>query len=651
MNRAEVPFSLDVSRTTQHGLRIDIQLLRALAILLVVAQHANLTIVSGGFLGVDVFFVVSGYLMTGIIARELDEGRFSFVSFYARRARRLLPAAMATFAVTALTAPWVLDTAELRDFVKQLLGSLVFVGNIVLWRQSDYFSSGAALKPLLHTWSLSVEEQYYILLPLLLFVCPARLRLGLTALLTVGSLALCLWLQPRFPSGVFYLLPFRAWELGIGSAVALLVRGGRLPARPMPLLRGLTAVVLLVLPFSVSEAGHPGWPALVACLATAVLVVPGLDLAPSRGLAPLVGIGNRSYTLYLVHWPVFAFANNIFIESVPVWAGAVAIALVLTWMELQYRLVEQPLRTMRVGRWQVAGFVGGGVLIGAASLGAAMLLPGRAADRAANTGLGLACAFRDRLEDLPECRTAAQPRTLLWGDSIAIALAPGLAQSSPGGIVQATKTVCGPFLDIAPVDDGSHNARWARDCIAFNDSVLASLKRSPQIETVVLSSILTQYAPGVEDYRLMTRNGAIATIGPQSVPAVIASLHRTAEAVRRLGKRVVLVAPPPSIGYDIGRCEVRLAEARLTSAPLGGCSFSESAYHHYRAPLLDLLDAARRGGVPVLSLDPAICASGTCRARIGTTILYRDEVHLSIAGSRLLGESMRWGEAAARLAR
>ncbi len=235
--------------------------LRGIAVLLVVLEHAKLPFLRGGFLGVDIFFVISGYLVTRIIREELAEasGSFRFRHFYARRVRRLLPAAYATILATALASWWLLDAGEFRNLVWQMGGAFVFLANIVLWGQSDYFSGSAALKPLLHLWSLSLEEQYYLGLPLLLVLTGARWRAPLVLLLAIISLTLCLTLGQRSPSANFYFLPTRAWELGIGSFIAFLDRRlFDLPGRR--LLRAVAAGLLVALPALVDEVGHRDGP-------------------------------------------------------------------------------------------------------------------------------------------------------------------------------------------------------------------------------------------------------------------------------------------------------------------------------------------------------------------------------------------------------
>ena len=638
----------------RHAPRIDIQLLRALAIILVVGHHTGVPFLPGGFLGVDIFFVVSGFLMTGIIARELDQGRFSFSGFYARRVRRLLPAAYATLTVTAIAAPFLLDSWEYSDFLSQLAGSFTFVVNIVLWQQTDYFNSGAGLKPLLHMWSLAVEEQYYILLPLLLFVCPKRLRLALGILVTLVSAAACIWLGQRSPSANFYLMPTRLWELGIGSVMAMLISSGRIGSRLLAIPRLCAAILLIAVPLLCDERGHPGLPALIVCLSTALLMIPGLDLPRSRTLSPIVAIGDRSYSLYLVHWPILAFANNVFIAPVPGWVIAALMVPMLVWMELQYRLAEQPFRDLRLTRARIATLVLIPIVILAASYGYGRTLgTGDVEARLGNTGLAPSCNAKDSYVPRTECATAAAPRTMLWGDSFAMHLGSALAVSTPGGLMQATRTECGPFLDIAPVNGAQQTIDWARRCITFNDSVLATLARTPSIDTVVLSSALAQYVPGQEaGWRSAVRHGSAVIEQPEDVRTLHSALARTVRAIRALGKRVVLIAPPPSNGLDTARCLTRVGEGKPTMAPDDRCDFSRAAYLSFRRPIQQFLaDVSQSDTVPIVTFDETLCGSGTCRVTIAGEPLYRDLAHFSIPGSRSLGREMRLGEKARAAAR
>ena len=219
--------------------------------LLVLLYHAKLG-VRGGYLGVDVFFVISGFLMTGLVASGIERGDFTFVGFYFRRAKRLLPAAYATFFATALLAPVFLTWSSLIPFAKEMTGAVTFTANIVMWRQTGYFDGASALKPLLHVWSLSLEEQYYFLLPATLVFVPRRYWMKAASGLLVLSGVACAIATVRNPAAAFYWLPFRAWELGLGSLGALLVRRDpdRLRRVARPLVWPAVLLLLVAIPNS-----------------------------------------------------------------------------------------------------------------------------------------------------------------------------------------------------------------------------------------------------------------------------------------------------------------------------------------------------------------------------------------------------------------
>ncbi len=204
--------------------REDIQALRGIAVLLVLLFHAKIGGLAAGYLGVDIFFVLSGYLITGLVARRLAEGRFSFAEFYLNRAKRLLPAAYVVYSSAAIAAYWFLTGSEFDRLLKTLWGALTFTANFRLWLDTNYFTSAAKLNALLHVWSLSIEEQFYFILPLALFLMPRRFWLGLALLGGLASLTLCLYLAPKSPVAAFYLLPTRAWELALGGVIALAER-------------------------------------------------------------------------------------------------------------------------------------------------------------------------------------------------------------------------------------------------------------------------------------------------------------------------------------------------------------------------------------------------------------------------------------------
>lgn len=630
------------SGVRQTVVRADIQALRGLAVALVVADHLGVPFVSAGFLGVDIFFVISGYLMTGLIAKDLALRTFSLQGFYARRVRRLLPACYATIGVTAVTSLLLLDPFELRNLTQQVAGAFTFTTNIVLWRQVDYFNSLSELKPLLHLWSLAVEEQYYLLLPVAMLFCPQRFLMRGTAVLTIASLLLCFYFVQRSPSAAFYFLPFRAWELGVGSLTALAVQRWHWRSAHFPRLRVVCAAVLVLVPVFGSADGHPGWMALIVCIATAWILATSASINGARFLLPAVWLGDRSYSLYLVHWPVLALAHNIYIDRVPTMALAALATLIIALTELQYRMVEQRFRQMRLDWRTLIALVAFPVAVLAAmAAGAWTHEAGGSEDRLGNPGLSKNCDGKGPYVPLAACQSQPNPRMLVWGDSFAMHLVPALAATVDSGIAQATRSVCGPLLGIAPLDNALRKRPWAEQCISFNDSVVAHLKAHPEIETVVLSTVLKQYVPGAEpekDWRFLSKASDGFKEIPQDAMSSRRALEATVDMLRSMGKKVILIAPPPSADFDIGRCLSREDSRSFTIFPSSKCDIPLARYLSARRPVLSFLSDLEKGSVvPVLTFDQLLCDVNVCKTRLSAIPLYNDAAHLSIPGSRALG--------------
>ncbi len=658
-----------VSPATVEPLRWDIQALRGLAVAWVLLHHAQLPGVPGGYLGVDIFFVISGYLITGLVQRALQAGQFSFRAFYARRARRLLPAAYVTMALTLLASPWLLNAREQLDFAAQLQGALLFASNWVLWQQSGYFQGAAELKPLLHFWSLSLEEQYYLLLPALLWLCRPRWRRLAVGLLSLTSLALCLRWLTRDASLAFYALPSRAWELGLGSLVALWPERNRLPAGAQGAVRAGAALGLLALPL-LNPAGwpHPGPLALGVCLATMLLMHPPAESAQApRGMRPLVWLGDRSYSLYLVHWPLMAAVHNAWIgtakEAPPAllaWRlGALALSLPLAWM--LHRWVEVPGKTRLRGRPAWAALI-------VSSLCLAVLpgltqrwvqaSPGQDFARLTrpNHGFAPVCDAEEPYAPRAQCQRGEHPRWMVWGDSYAMHLVPGLAQHvGAQGLLQATKSSCGPFLNIAPykpeaAPGETFAPRWVAQCQAFNRSVLAWLGGHPEVHTVVLSSLLTQYLD-TRRYspRRLTADGLPSSQAMDETAlqqALLEDLLHSAEQLRRLGKRVLLIAPPPRADFNIAACLERQALGRWTLGATPDCRVDPAHQDAGSEQVRSWLQQVERR-LPVLRFEPLLCRAQRCEVMQAGVMLYRDQGHLSEDGSRELLPRLAWPEPSA----
>jgi peptidoglycan/LPS O-acetylase OafA/YrhL len=336
--------------------RPEIDGLRAIAVIAVILFHSGIGLFSGGFVGVDVFFVISGYLITSIIRAELQQGTFSFARFYERRARRILPA---LFLVSLASMPFAWQWL-LPDQFSQYAGSLVstnlYYSNFFFWVKSGYFDTSSELSPLLHTWSLSVEEQYYLVFPLLLFVLwiwRRQLTVPVLACAVLASFALAEYGAQTGSSGAYYLLPTRAWELGVGALLAMLPDwNARLASTARVALgaAGLTMIIGSAIMFQ-KATPFPGRYALVPTLGAAVVIAvtrSGDSIGRLLGSRPFVATGLISYSLYLWHQPVLAFARQRLFEN----PGGVALLglllLVAALSYLSWRFVERPFRDRSV---------------------------------------------------------------------------------------------------------------------------------------------------------------------------------------------------------------------------------------------------------------------------------------------------------------
>jgi peptidoglycan/LPS O-acetylase OafA/YrhL len=631
--------------------RIDIQVLRGIAVLAVVLYHAKVVPIAGGYLGVDIFFVISGFLITSHIIDGLSRQRFSFVDFYTRRARRLLPAAFCTLAVTALLASQVLTQARWNDFVAQLLGALTFSANFVLPAQSGYFDTSAETKPLLHMWSLSVEEQYYLLAPLLLAALKPKWRVAALGALAAASLVLCIalastrfsywrisWLDTqRF---AFFMLPARAWEMLAGSLLAALAQRGQRLVVPRWL--KLSALGLLCLTCLMPlDAVHPRGDALVVVVLAAVLMAGDSQwIGSSAPVRAVARVGDWSYSLYLVHWPLFALATSAYLGRVPtsVRLGLVGLAIALAM--LQYRFVEQPFRRQRQPGMRTAiRFGAGALMVAALTTATGALRHSSARDTGDDQGQGLygvsgRCRAGDAVTDLRACSSGPRPTVALWGDSYAVHLVPGLRHVASVGpsMVQLTMPACAPVPGLASIDQ-EHDVLWARSCVAFNERALGLIMSTDSIRYVILSSPFQGYL----EYGPLTffHRGRQRTVD-RSV--VIDEFTETLKALIARGKTPILVSPPPRPGFDVGACREQQSNGLLI---LGreSCDFARSECAGRQKGIVDgLAEISRRAGVQVVWLDKPLCAAdGICRTALddGASI-YRDGGHLTARGAEWL---------------
>ncbi|MFA5984730.1 MAG: acyltransferase family protein [Methylococcaceae bacterium] len=339
--------------------RREIDGLRTVAVLPVILFHAGFETFSGGFVGVDVFFVISGYLITTIIISELEVGKFSIVKFYERRARRILPALFLVMATCIPFAWFWLLPSDMKGFTQSLIAVPTFVSNFFFWHQSGYFDAEAELKPLLHTWSLAVEEQYYLLFPLFLMLVWPLGRKWLLVILVITaliSLALSDYESTKRPMATFFLLPTRAWELSIGSFVAFYLLGKDRTNYPQFLFQFLSLIGLSLLLFAIfvfdKETPFPSLYALVPTIGVALIIIfalPKTWVGKLLGNQVFVGIGLVSYSAYLWHQPLFAFTRQRSLDEPSPSIFILLSLLSLCLAYLTWRFVERPFRQTTKG--------------------------------------------------------------------------------------------------------------------------------------------------------------------------------------------------------------------------------------------------------------------------------------------------------------
>lgn len=630
--------------------RPEVDGLRALAVLPVILYHLSAKAVPGGFLGVDVFFVISGYLITSLLMADLKADRFSLWRFYERRARRILPALFLVIAACALPAAWFMLPAQHVDFGRATLSAVGFVSNVFYYQSTGYFMPSAEVMPLLHTWSLAVEEQFYAFYPPILYAA-WRLRRGAVLatvmLLGIASLALCIWLSWRDPAAGFYLLRGRAWELMAGALVALVPR---LTSRVLSEAATFAGLSLIFLAYGQWVVGvFSDVPTLVPVFGTALFLWSSRQSRLARGLAmaPLRGIGLISYSAYLWHWPMLAFWRLSGMAGATVMTGAAFVILTLALATLTYHWVELPFRnrsvTARFPSRSMVPFLGTGA-VGLVLLALLPLIPATRVGRSGatdaqaiearlqiNYGLNMACEGAFTLD--PACRTADRPEILLWGDSFAMHLAPAIQSSGDwGGMIQMTKSSCAPVLGLSTAP-AEYAADWYLGCHRFNNQVLAWLAGAESVHIVVLSSTFNIL------FNDLRRPDGSSVPAAQAPVAVRKAFLDTVDRIHAMGKQVVVVSPTPATGQDFGQC---LAAAELAGGPETACDFPLTGIADVNRKALEFLRALA-DQVPLIDLTKLICPSGQCRTRQGNVFVFRDAGHLSIEGSEWLGRTFRFG--------
>lgn len=623
--------------------RPDIDGLRALSILAVVLYHAKLRGFESGYLGVDVFFVISGFLITGQLLREAEAtGTIRMPMFYARRVRRLIPAfAVMALGTAALALVYLLPMSELGLFGNALIRSALFYYNIALWRGGYvYDDEPAEQQALMHTWSLGIEEQFYLVWPA---VCLVVFRVGrprLVFLLISVLSVLGAWSHfPSDPDAVFFLLPFRVWELGTGAILAARFRTP-MPRPDLPAGIGLALVSWALLCGQPPDNGR--LPQFLAVTGAALLLAAGsVPNAASQLLRakPLVHLGRMSYAWYLWHWPLLVMGRIAVFPEIP---GVQPVALVAglglaagtyAWIEVPTRRIPivNPLRVLLWGAAAIAFVAGVGAALEARS--AAIRTDPRNAATFARLRVTAPLPCESRTEDLG-CdlggKAGADGAIILWGDSFARALSPALmsyARESGVSVRLLVQGSCPPLLGAAPAAPRSPSRPDSR-CEEFLSGVEERLRRDPSgVAGVILAGRWPAYVgggPTKAERRMFDRQGREV-----DGDAIERGLRDTLELLSSMRVRTLVVGAPPAFPFDAAKCLLRSSST---------CSVSRSWQEGIRVRAQTGIDRARRSRVNVRFLDlfDLLCPGTSTQCPAGTLQhpLLSDKVHLSADAAR-----------------
>lgn len=614
--------------------RSDIEGLRAVAILPVLAYHASAGLAPGGYVGVDIFFVISGYLISKIILDDLEKGTFSYITFYRRRIRRIFPALFFMLAVATALAFLLLPPEPLIEYGRTLRATVLFVSNMEFLRLSGYFAGATDFKPLVHTWSLAVEEQFYIFFPLLLVAIKRwfRGRYLIVLLACAGvSLLLSAWLTVRSPDAAFYFGPARAFELLIGSILALHVlpplssRAGR----EIVAAAGMVLILWCVATFGQTA---PGPSALLPCLGAGAIIYAGITGPSTVGrllsVPPMRFVGAISYSLYLWHWPLLSFARIYLFDEVTPVQTALAVFLAFVMAVVSWRFVERPFRTP-LERRTIVFAPAVALMAGGLALSTVMILGVGLPQRFPQEARRLFQFSQDFNPRRTECHAegrriipytencfygdAAAPSVVaVWGDShgAELSLALGEAVGNGRSVMQITSSACPPAM-------GFRSARRPQ-CAAHNRETLTRLIQDPRVHAVVLTAFYSAYVPVWPRFR-------------DGFEEVVTRLTES-------GKRVIVVYPTPEFPFPVPETLGLLAARGVAADTYGE---SRAKFEEENASVVSELDSlTQKKGVLRVKTGEILCTEHDCPGGDGREVLYFDDQHLSVTGARKLAPAI-----------
>ncbi len=638
--------------------------MRAIAVLSVVFYHFGVPGIGGGFVGVDIFFVISGFLIGGLLWSELDQtGRVSLHRFYLRRFKRLAPAFFSMVLVVSVVAWKVLLPFEYREFGKSLIAATVYLSNVQFYREAGYFDAAADEKPMLHTWSLAVEEQFYLFLPLLILLIGRRRWLSPVLQGTFGvSLLACVVFTVTNSTATFYLFPFRAWELLAGVLLAIWGYKARSDWALHPALSFVgVALLLYAVIFIDAGPGFPGAWAMIPTLGTVLILLNGQDDNVVNRLlrsGPVVFVGLISYSLYLWHWPVAVFSKYVVetysgpLES----AGWMALSVLLAL--LSWRFVERPTRH---ATWMgFSATVTGVAALSLVTLGIGAVVfkangfPGRfPADIRSHVD-----ASADFIQDWSRCKVSdtgplagvetctigpeGAPEVLFWGDSHLRALMDGIAaeamrSGTPGLIIWHAG--CPPVFGVKKRESSATPAQDAA-CSADNVRIRQALP-SLGVRDVVLIGRWSYYAEGRGVGRDVPNTITLLPEGNPRSGTLRNLLRQTVHEIGSYAKVYILRQIPELALYDSRRTARRLAHGRGAGLEASySIPLSEVAARQASSDPM-LRDIANEENATLLDPRPYLCDAETCSIWSGDEVVYFDNNHLNNAGAALVAPLFR----------
>lgn len=630
--------------------RPDIDGLRAVAVLPVVLFHAGIPGFSGGYVGVDVFFVISGYLITSILSSEMATGHFSLVSFYERRIRRILPALFTVIFISTIAALFILLPDEMKEFGKSVVATILFASNILFWQEDGYFDTEAEAKPLLHTWSLAVEEQFYIVFPIALWLCYRYLPRYVpwaVAVATASSFVLSIIAQTHWPQANFY-LPFpRAWELLLGSMLAL----NLFPQIRVAVLRngiafaGLVAIFSSVLVYD-GETPFPGPAALLPTLGAAAIIYAGMGgssyIKEILGHRPIVFIGLVSYSFYLWHWPVLVFSKMFVLRDLTHLEAAIAVLASFLLAVLSWHYIERPFRTRSTlkdrARLFSATFASMAAFIVAGSIFVATSgLPQRVPEGARQ--IASASLESESFGKRYDCATSrlikfhkygpceigipdARPSIAVWGDSHAMAMTTlfdelfrkhgisGILVSTPG---------CPPVF-------GLERIAYDIPCSTMGKSFLDLIERNGIKKVVLVSSW-----NGIFFEKNSIYDGSVSSDDTSRFENVRAGLHATFQILNERKMEVAFMMPTPGAKEPVPQTMARsVVFHRHAHIEVSG-----EDYRTRKNLLISIIESSPAPIDAVVDVEGLLCRQ-TCDVVRDSHSLYFDSNHPSRYLNQLL---------------